>query len=123
MKHLIRIFTVILLINNSVSAQSNVGGSPAITDLNIKVENAQVIMNWTSESSKGVNYWEVQGSRDGEEFYAIGLVLGPDPTQEGNRFMFKQSINKMKSDLKYFRIFEVQENGYLSFSKMIKSTK
>ena len=123
MKLFIRIFTVMLLINITVSAQTKVTNPTVITDLKAKVENDQVIMNWVATPQNVVSYWEVQGSRDGDEFYAIGLVLGPDPSQEGNKFMFKQKLSKMKSGLKYFRVFEVQGNGSLSFSDMIKTTK
>ena len=123
MKHIIRIFAVFMLINMSATAQSNSANSPAVIDLKVKVENDQIFMNWTSKLTKGVNYWEVQASKDGEEFYTIGLVLGPDPAQMGEQFMFKQKLNKMKPGLKYFRVFEVKENGSLSFTPVIRLTK
>lgn len=93
--------------------------SPVI-NLTANVENRQLVINWNMQAANASGYCEVQASTDGTTFSTIGLVLGADPKQSTHAFIFKQSLNKMKSGKVFYRILQVDDNKAAVASNIVK---
>ena len=80
-------------------------------------ETKQVI-EWATDAAKPTNYWMVQSSSDGKEFTTIGLVLGADPRQEGDKYVFTQPIKKGNSK-SFYRLSHVNKDGTEQLTEVI----
>jgi hypothetical protein len=66
----------------------------------------------------------VQSSTDGKTFSTIGLVLGADPKQANNSFIFKQDLRKMKPGRQlFYRILAIDNNDRAYASNVIQAAK
>ena len=124
MKH----FTYILafmLFTVAAKAQKNGFKASTIVAENVKAtlvsNNLQVA--WVTSSAMNANYWEVQASADGSTFSTIGLVMGADPKSAGENYIFKQSVSKIKSGFKYYRVLHVETEERAIASNTIRLTK
>lgn len=121
MKYFIYIVFTVLFINVSATAQTENASTVKIEDLSVKIENNNLQINWSSNTAGEANYWEVQGSKDGKEFSTIGMVLGSDPVK--GDYKYKQSLAKLKSGLKYYRVLHVESDDKAFASNTISVSK
>jgi hypothetical protein len=122
MKHYITIISAMLMISISSKAQNNIESPAGVKNFKVNLQNNQLYMDWSVDARENSNYWEVQGSTNGKEFSSIGLVMGPDPSNE-NVFRFKQQLNKIKPGMKYYRVLEIRNDGIAFPSNVIRTTK
>lgn len=115
MKQFFYTLVLIFSVNAAVFAQSNNASDIKIDGFTARIEQKNLLINWTS-SGAGDNNWAVQGSADGKEYATIGYVMGQNPAGNANEFKFKQPVVKMKAGLKYYRVIlmETAENGFAS---------
>ena len=94
----------------TANAQNPATGARVIHAENVKVSlvknNLEVV--WVKNSPAEANYWEVQGSRDGNTYSVIGLVMGADPKSNGSSYIFRQTNNKIKPGFKYYRVVHIE---------------
>lgn len=123
MKHFTYILALMLF---TVAAKAQNGfTTPTIVAENVKATliNNNLQVAWVTSSAINANYWEVQASADGNTFSTIGLVLGADPKGAGENYMFKQSVSKIKSGFKYYRVLHVETEDRAISSNTIRLTK
>ncbi len=96
--------------NNIANAQTSIDGLMATVNGN------KLQIDWKSNKIEDANYWEVQASADGQSFSTIGLVMGADPKAEKGNYSFKQTANKIKPGMKFFRVLHIEtdENAFAS---------
>ena len=75
----------------------------------------KVLINWSTTNGNDVNYFEIEKSDDGKHFRTFALVMGADPTKDGNQFGYFDTKSK-KSKTAYYRLKHVDQNGYLQYS-------
>jgi ABC-type lipoprotein release transport system permease subunit len=107
---------------NSFS-QNSEPANTAVSNLKASIENNRIIINWNTTDAVASNYCEVQASADGKTFSTIGLVMGADPKQTDNSFIFKQELKKMKPGHSYYRILTVDGQNRAYASNVIKAAK
>ena len=73
-----------------------------------RMKGDNIEIKWSIKEGQESNYWEVQGSSDGIQYKALGLVMGPDPANK-NDFKFKEKKDRIGS-LKYFRVLHIETN-------------
>lgn len=95
---------------------------PVISDIKVAHENNNLIINWNVSKTTVSDYCEVQASTDGKTFFTIGLVLGADPKQNNNSFIFKQNLSKLKAGLVYYRILSVENYTKAFVSNVVKAS-
>lgn len=107
---------------NSFS-QNSEPSNTAVSNLQASVENNRIIIHWNTTDVAASNYCQVQASTDGKTFTTIGLVMGADPKQTDNSFMFKQELKKMKPGQSFYRILAVDSNNRAYASNVIQAAK
>ena len=125
MKQFFSIILFIIFIGLNGTAQQINNG---VSDINIdsfsaKIDNSNLLINWSCKGKNENNYWLIQGSRDGKEFSTIGLVLGAEPSVEAGKYTFKQAVTKIKHSLKYYRVLHIETSEIAVVSNIIELTK
>lgn len=101
-------------------AQTATPVATVFTNLKASVENNNLVINWNLPENVVSDYCLVQVSFDGKTFSTLGMVMGADPKQANNSFIFKQNMKKMKSGHVYYRVYAVDNAGGHT-SNIIKS--
>jgi hypothetical protein len=106
------------------------GKSQAIENSSIKIENltanekdGKLFVNWAIDGKTEPNYVEVQRSDDGKTFKTIGLVMGPDPSQAGDKYAYVQKMKKETNTLVFYRLRCVTSEGGEQLSEIILAAK
>ena len=94
-----------------------------IEGLKATVNNNSLQINWKSYIYNDAYYWEVQASADGKHFSTIGLVLGENPKGEKGQYTFKQTKNKIKPGMKFFRVLHIESDDRAVASNTISILK
>ena len=108
-----------LIFTKSFSSTIPHNDSPVI-NLTANVENKNIVVNWNIPAGTASSYCEVQVSQDGKTFSTIGLVMGADPKQANNSFIFKQELKKIKAGKVFYRVLNVNDNNTAVASNVIK---
>ncbi len=98
-------FTVVMFLLFTAQAQQ----MTKIDNLEASLKGKNVWISWKLDNVPASDYWEVQGSADGQSFLIIGLVLGSKPGTS-SEYIFKGDTRQMKKDLKYFRVLQIQHD-------------
>lgn len=77
-------------------------------------------ISWCDKDGVDVDYWEIQASKDGTEFSAIGLVFGPEPGNKANCFKFKQDKKKLGKAVVYFRVVPMVKGAATTPSSIVQ---
>ena len=96
---------IALLITGQAYAQQK---TVDVSAFEARMKGNNIEIKWSIKDGQESNYWEVQGSIDGIQYKALGLVMGPDPTNK-NDFKFKEKKDRLGS-LKYFRVLHIETN-------------
>lgn len=92
-----------------------------VSGFEARMKGNNIEIKWSIAEGLESNYWEVQGSSDGIQYKAIGLVFGPDPASK-HEFRFKERISKT-AGLRYFRVLHVEtnnSNNVAGYAAMVK---
>ena len=87
------------------------------------LQNKNLQVAWITNTTLDPNYWQVQASTDGKLFSTLGLVMGSDPKNNGNSYIFKLSMNKIKPGYKYFRVLHIESDEHAIASTITGITK
>jgi hypothetical protein len=101
------LLAAILFIAVAANAQQ-VDGHINISNFKTYQSKTKQVIEWSTDAAKPTNYWMVQSSSDGKEFTTIGLVLGADPGQQGDKYIFTQPI-KSKIAKSFYRLSHVKK--------------
>lgn len=74
-------------------------------------------LSWRTNSEIENDYFEVQKSTDGEDFYLIGIVEGSGTTQSATDYTFLDT--EENKGITYYRFQQVDYNGSSSFSPVV----
>lgn len=94
-----------------------------ITNFSAYEKDNRLIIDWATDGTVPTNYWQVQVSDEGTRFSTIAIVLGPDPTQQGDRYQYMEKIKVGRDATKYYRICHVDVNGNAQMSEILKPAK
>ena len=103
----------------SANAQTDL---PKAENIEVTAKNNNIYISWVSNYTGDVN-WKLEASADNEHFTSIGWVLGAMPGDNPNEFMFKQASNKLKNNLKYYRVVAVEKSGNGWAGESVKISK
>ena len=123
MKKIFYISLIMILAGFTSQAQERREEEFRTRSLKVYEENERVYIDWEADSTEVINYFEVQRSIGGEEFRTIGLVMGPDPKQEGEQYRFVEKIKNRTNKTISYRICQVDTNGHKKTTKIIQPTK
>ena len=93
-----------------------------IADLEVSHSGSNLKITWVSDIKDDVSYWEIQGSEDGQDFKAIGIVFGSDPKNVGT-YTFKQTSKRIKPGYQFFRVAHIEPNNIALASNAVRFTK
>lgn len=121
MKHIVYLLAFAFM-NIPASAQTVETSRKENEVLNLQAlqQETTLFINWESGLVKEDDYWEVQGSVDGKEFFAIGFVMGSDPRGKVNTYQYKQAISKIKPGVKFFRVLHIENTNATIASAIVR---
>ncbi len=124
MKHFLVLVSIVCFTLVGKAQQEAFPGHKGVAqDLKAKVVGNNLQLSWGSTAGDLINYWEVQGSKDGKNFSTLGLVLGADPVSTTTKFKFKQESKKIMPGMKYYRVLRVENETTAIASNMILLSK
>jgi hypothetical protein len=88
-----------------------------ILSFNASEKNGRAYLYWTTSREDGPLHYEIEKSRDGNNFVKIGSLSGNNSTSETNRYSFVDSFLSAKN---YYRISLTKTNGAKKFSRIIQ---
>ena len=94
-----------------------------ITNFHVYAKDAKLTIEWSTDGTKPTNYWEVQRSTENAAFSTIALVLGPDPSQSGEKFQYVEKLKDSKNSTASYRLVHVNADGTEQVSNIIQPTK
>jgi len=122
LRNVICVLVLSLSLNTAFSQSTTNTENASISNLKATVVNNNIVINWNVTDELASNYCEVQASKDGKHFSAIGLVLGADPSKTDNSFAFKQNLSKMKAGQVYYRVVMIGSKDKASTSATVKAS-
>jgi hypothetical protein len=84
---------------------------------NIKFKTATI--NWTTRANKETEYFEVQRSENGRDFYTVGKVLTVPPNFEQD-YSFKDNLAGMGTETVYYRLRIKMTVGQVVYSGILR---
>ena len=87
-----------------------------LINFDAKCLNNDIILEWCTASEKDNSYFTIEQSSDGVNFTSIGNVFGNGTTNEKHCYQFNSSSI---TDMNYFRLVLVDNNGVKNISKSI----
>lgn len=126
LQKIICLLIITLFISGNMKAQEPGNCQKLITITNFKVyeNNAQLVIDWSTDGRVETNYWQVQSSTDGQKFSTIALVFGPDPRQKGDNYQYKGKIKDAAAGSKaYYRVSPVDAKGQEINTEIVQLAK
>ncbi len=110
LKKIVYLLLITVFISGDIKAQDS--KIISITNFKVYENSTQLVIDWSTEGSAEVNYWQVQISTDGKKYNTIALVFGPDPRQKGERYQYKGKIREEWAAAKlYYKVSPVNAKG------------
>lgn len=88
-----------------------------LTDFSAKNDKEEIALFWKTSSELNSNYYEIQRSRDGQNFSKIGNIYAAGTSSVENMYSFKD-IMPLKGT-NYYRLSMVDLDGKMSYSKTV----
>ncbi|MDZ4667954.1 MAG: T9SS type A sorting domain-containing protein [bacterium] len=93
-------------------------------DLNAKLENENLVqLNWKTASEINNNYFEIERSlgsdKQEEQWKTIGNIKGNGTTDRVSTYQFDDQINKVNTDVLYYRIKQIDFDARSEYSKTV----
>lgn len=82
-----------------------------------KLDNEQVVLNWTTLSETNNDYFEIEFSTDGKTFSFLDEVSGAGTSDERQFYQFRHTDFSKK--INYYRLKQVDFDGAFSYSKVV----
>lgn len=101
----------------SVTTTVNIPLPIELVSFEALVEDNTVQLRWITDSEVNNNFFEVERSRDGKDFYAIAKIPGSGTTNERNTY-FAVDENPF-SGISYYRLAQTDFDGTKSFSSIV----
>ncbi|MFK7925206.1 MAG: cohesin domain-containing protein [Bacteroidia bacterium] len=86
-------------------------------DFQAKAKDGVAQLEWITASEEGNDYFEVQKSENGEDFFPIGTVKGAGNSQEHTYYNFDDPISATNL---YYRLLQVDFDGTTSLSDVVE---
>lgn len=88
----------------------------------VKAQNNQAKLSWTTASEKNADFFEIQRSFNGNEFIPIGFVKASGNSNDLKHYYFNDQISNQS--VIYYRIRQVDFNGEFMYSetKLLKNS-
>ncbi len=88
-----------------------------LADFTVSNANCQAALSWVTESEENSAYFDVEYSRDGENFDFITRIAGSGSTQETTNYSYTHAdINRIEN---YYRLKIVALNGTYEYSQVL----
>ena len=126
LQKMIYLVMITVYMSGNIQAQELVNCQKFSTMTNVKVyeNNAQLVIDWSTDGRVETNYWQVQSSTDGQKFSTIALVFGPDPRQKGDNYQYKGKIKDASDGTEtYYRVTPVDAKGQEISTEIVQSVK
>ncbi len=81
------------------------------------IQNNKAILQWTTASELNNNYFILERSKDGIQFYSIGEVKGAGKSNQQRDYSFTDDYPLI--GISYYRIKQVDYNGVFSYSSIL----
>jgi photosystem II stability/assembly factor-like uncharacterized protein len=81
-------------------------------------DNEKIILNWETASEINNSGFEIQKSKDKENWYSIGFVQGSGSSTEKNSYSFSDNSNHY--EINYYRLKQTDYNGTYEYSNIIE---
>ncbi len=88
-----------------------------LTDFSARNDKDEIALFWQTASELNSNYYEIQRSKDGQNFSKIGNVFSHGTTSLENFYSFKD-IMPLKG-INYYRLSMVDLDGKMNYSKIV----
>ncbi len=88
-----------------------------ISSFNAVVKNSKVILNWTTESEYNNAYFEIEKSINGNEYEAIGRIVGKGTTSQTVHYSFTDPAPL--SMINYYRLKQVDIDNRYKYSAVV----
>ncbi|MEP7231311.1 MAG: hypothetical protein ABI691_13715 [Ginsengibacter sp.] len=88
-----------------------------LTDFSAKIDKDEIALFWKTSSELNSNYYEIQRSKDGQNFSKIGNIYAAGTSSVENMYTFKD-ITPLKG-INYYRLSMVDLDGKMSYSKTV----
>lgn len=103
---LLGIMFLMAIVSNAQKANDHIN----VTNFKTYIANTKQVIEWSTDAAQPTNYWMIQCSKDGKEFTTVGLVLGADPRQEGDKYVFTQPVRPTISK-NFYRLSHINKDG------------
>jgi hypothetical protein len=80
-------------------------------------KNNHIYLKWVTASEINNDYFDIESSRDGAVFNAIGQVMGHGNSTQLNNYDFEDHASE--SDVSYYRLKQVDYDGNFEYSEVI----
>ena len=87
-----------------------------LTSFTAKLENKNVILNWSTTQEKDFNHFLIERSVDGKEFKQAALVFADDNGQMSKEYGYKDALNNISKGIVYYRLKMVDIDGKFKYS-------
>ncbi len=114
---------VVLYIFPFVSASPDGCTTLPVTSLNFSgvIKNNQALLNWSTATENNNKGFYVERSADGKNFTTIGFVKGNGTTTQVSKYSYTDAeVNKIASNVAYYRLRQVDLDGKEKLSSIIK---
>jgi hypothetical protein len=82
-----------------------------------KIKSSSIYLSWQTASELNNDKFEIEESRDGQEFKKTGEIKGKGTTVEKQDYSFK--IQSPKNGISYYRLKQIDFDGQFEYSKVI----
>jgi len=69
-----------------------------------KISNNTAVLRWTAPINEDIQYYSIERSMDGNQFYPVGTVLNQKQNALPFKFSFMDNLGKFPGDMVYYRI-------------------
>lgn len=99
---------------------ASLGSSPLPVELlqfNANKSDEAIVLNWATASELNNNYFDIEKSLNGIDFYTIGRVGGAGTSTEIKTYSY---TNRNIAPINYYRLKQVDFDGEFEYSKTVK---
>ncbi len=88
-----------------------------LLSFNTQFYNKQVMLNWETSSETNNSHFEIEKSKNGNQFEKIGIIQGNKTTKELSKYSFEDK--NLQNGLAYYRLKQIDFDGTYTYSKIL----
>ncbi len=92
----------------------------AMTDFAGVLSNSEVLLSWSVMNNHLINYFEVEGSTDGVQFYPLSIINSKPSTSLTSTYRYSDMSMMLKSNIIYYRLKMRSVADKISYSNAIR---